>query len=515
MHLTKCLYPRVVKNKYTGQLVTVSCGKCEACISRRQVLLCNKFTAECQCWPYSVFFTLTYSNDFVPVIYHDRDSHSFFEKGSGECFSYDDLITDQRNFDFVNESEFLYRVKVEDAQNFIKRLRKLCYKNIPENENNKLRYAIVGEYGETLARPHYHGILWFSSKWLASHIEECISSAWSLCGESIGRVDCSFIRSSAPQYVSTYCTGSSSLPQIYQHKRLKPFCLYSKCPSIGSLFPSSESIKDIVFRGSPKFFCGDQCDGKPVYVPLWSDIENTLFPKISGFNYFNHSERVRLYGAAYESMQDEFDSFRAWCESRCSEKESFDFLSRYFEVLQQSLGRVPPELFAVGSKYRNSVLRRLWYVGNRVYFQSCSFGISLSDYVSRIEEHYNKKALDSLREWYQWQSDYVSNGHDVRDLLYSDLCFVSNLVRIKDENDLTFEQKLVLRNYGFNSFTDFVGFNKSHTGFAGTFDYKDYSQKVIWRSKQNKDKKRQNEYLQQNKEKFINIYHYYTYGKFI
>ena len=515
MHLQSCLHPKIVKNKYTGQVVVANCGKCEACIARRQVHLCNKFDAESQCWPYAVFFTLTYEDSFLPVMVRDLNAQCYVVPQTGECLSYDDLVTDERNYNFILESEKLPYLRKEDAQNFIKRLRKICYKNIPDHEYNKLRYTIVGEYGETLARPHFHGILWFSSNWLASHIEECISSAWSLAGESIGRTDCSFVQSRAPQYVSTYITGFCDLPQIYQHKRIKPFCLYSKCPSIGTLFPPQEDLERIVFNGSPKFFAGKEHDGKPVYVPLWKDIQDSLFPKIQGFRYFNHNERVRLYGLSQESMCDEFDSFRAWCESRNSEEKSFDFISKYFKVLEHINYHVRPNLIKSNMTYRYNHLRNLWYISNRVVTQSAIFNLSISDYVSKIELFYQKSDLRKLSDWYKFQEQYVRDGHDVRDLIFSDLVFVNSLINVKDECNLFPFQKLVLRSYGYDTFSDFVGFYKAHLGLFGTFDYKNYSQQVVYRSKQNKDKKRQNEYLEARKEKHLNLYHFYNYGKYI
>lgn len=64
------------------------------------------------------------------------------------------------------------------AQNFIKRLRR--YNNLPT-----LSYFLVGEYGHTYGRPHYHAILWCDEE----ITQEMLQKAWTLENKFIGNVD--------------------------------------------------------------------------------------------------------------------------------------------------------------------------------------------------------------------------------------------------------------------------------------------------------------------------------------
>ena len=60
MNLISCLNPKVIRNKYTGELMTVPCGHCASCQNKRGDNWVRRITTEMSCWPFAVFFTLTY-----------------------------------------------------------------------------------------------------------------------------------------------------------------------------------------------------------------------------------------------------------------------------------------------------------------------------------------------------------------------------------------------------------------------------------------------------------------------
>ena len=61
-----CFHPMKIRNS-SGEWITVSCGTCQACLSR----MSNKASYQCslheQDFKYCMFVTLTYSNENIPL----------------------------------------------------------------------------------------------------------------------------------------------------------------------------------------------------------------------------------------------------------------------------------------------------------------------------------------------------------------------------------------------------------------------------------------------------------------
>lgn len=107
----------------TGNVIGVydyiNCGKCEECISQRRNQWCWRAEQETNHCDNSLFITLTYDDDHLP----------------------------------------LFGVNVKDIQLFFKRVRKYIATYLP-NYNFKLKYFLCSEYGSKRKRPHYHAIIW-------------------------------------------------------------------------------------------------------------------------------------------------------------------------------------------------------------------------------------------------------------------------------------------------------------------------------------------------------------------
>lgn len=504
--LLSCLHPRVVVNPYTHQRMTVPCNQCAGCRSKRQAIWKQRLQAECQCWPYTAFVTLTYSEDACPRFVRDIENQCYVDPVTGECADYSDLITTDKDFQFLCDSPELRVLRKRDVQNFMKRLRKILYTNIPNNEYNKVRFYAIGEYGETTLRPHYHLLLWFSSKWFARHLEKVISSAWSLRGVSLGITDASFVCNDACGYVTSYTTGHYSLPQIYGHKIFRPFSLCSKCPPLGSLFVDEQEVQrmfyfgDCQFRGFPKSISRDG------NVPIWRSVQDSIFPRIKNFDALSHECRVQLYGVCRTSMCDEFDSFREWAFSKLREETSF--FGRYFCSLfrvsrsYSCLNDIPEENVSL-IQAENS-LKNLWYVSSRVCTQSAVFGVSIDYYVTKIEDFYSNKSYSRLCKWFEFQQEFAKS-HDIRSLLYVDPAAVERLKSFRNETSL-----LTLKSFGYDSFSDLDNYD-----FESSVEFKSVEYVYNKIVSNTKDKKARNDYLQANKEKFINIYNYVHHGKYI
>lgn len=198
-----CVRPftvRIESNTWgTRRLMQVPCGECVECVKRRQNDWKLRLCEEGLNWPNIWFFTLSYSDDTVPVVY-DSDT--------GEVALW--------------STRYLKDIPVTTAckahvQSWLKRVReRVCRKH---DGRVKFKYFICAEYGSDnaytdargrvrygTARPHYHGIIFtdLSEKDIVPFFSE-----WS---SRYGIVDYSKVehtkrssRSATANYVSKYC----------------------------------------------------------------------------------------------------------------------------------------------------------------------------------------------------------------------------------------------------------------------------------------------------------------------
>lgn len=208
-----CPYPVYIKTadclKETGYPYThmaVPCGKCYVCKSNKRREWFTRLYFEQKRVPSSVFVTLTYDDEHLPV------------KSGRPC------------------------VVKRDIQLFLKRLRKKC----------SFRYFIVSEYGPTTLRPHYHG-LFFG---LSVMDEPKILSAWQNGFVSVGSVT-----SNSINYVCKYC-----LPFI-NDDFYNGFMLCSKRPAIG-LSLLTEDFKKYVLSDTENRLA-IKTDGRQFILPRY------------------------------------------------------------------------------------------------------------------------------------------------------------------------------------------------------------------------------------------------------
>lgn len=156
-----CLSPFKVKSKnpYNVSMVTVPCGRCAECRARQRNQWQTRLFAEMdeyharKGWNVG-FVTLTYQESCLPTI-----PESFFKPGEYEripCFSYQDI----KKF-------------TDTIRNYFQRKRRWT---------NAFRFFITCEYGEKNHRPHYHGILLFTSRISHEEMFKIVEDAW--CGSS-------------------------------------------------------------------------------------------------------------------------------------------------------------------------------------------------------------------------------------------------------------------------------------------------------------------------------------------
>lgn len=163
----------------------VPCGKCLACLQRRQNDWFFRLSKEYEVSTSALFVTLTYSDEHVPT---------------------------------YNGTNVLRK---RDFQLFMKRFRKSYVK--------KVRFFACGEYGSTTLRPHYHVIIFLSDILLWSDFTSSVSNSW-----KYGYNTVSLVESAHFNYVAKYCTTTSTLPSLLRRKEFRPFVLCSRRPAIGS-----------------------------------------------------------------------------------------------------------------------------------------------------------------------------------------------------------------------------------------------------------------------------------------
>lgn len=117
--MSRCLSPVTLHDKYTKQYYEVPCGKCVACLRKRQREWTCRLSHELRGTPYSLFITLTYDDDHLP----EPNSLGYFP------------------------------LNYYDVQCMLKNLR--------QNWNPSgapIKYVCVCEYGDDFFtfRPHYH-----------------------------------------------------------------------------------------------------------------------------------------------------------------------------------------------------------------------------------------------------------------------------------------------------------------------------------------------------------------------
>lgn len=181
----RCISPVYVRK--SGKFVP--CQKCNFCLQAKRADWSFRIDHEHLHSETAFFLTLTYEGFKVPIVFDDYWAVRM-------CYPY-----------------VLTLVK-DDIQSFIKSLRKL----VP---SVKLRYFLVGEYGEEFERPHYHIILFN----LPVRLERSLEDVWGKGFVHVGNVEMASIH-----YVTKYVINKSKR----YSGREPPFAFMSKRPGIGA-----------------------------------------------------------------------------------------------------------------------------------------------------------------------------------------------------------------------------------------------------------------------------------------
>lgn len=519
MHIQDCLDPKRIINPYSHEVMYVPCGKCSACLNARASRWVQRLDQERYCWQYALFFTLTYSPEYVPTLCKDKNgfyidtSSEHFNISARKCFpcidSNEELskitgITAKSQFskEFILSNQTIHYLSSYDVQKFMKRIR-IHLQRKTKDKNEKIRFFIAGEYGPEHYRPHYHGIFFFNSEKAAALLPELIREDW-----QFGFTDSSFVSGTNSKYVASYLNCTSHLPQIYRNKFLRPFILCSKCPPIGTLVHSTEEVQKIFYEASPEFVIQNNNKSTAENVRLWSYYQNKLFPRLSFYNKFTDFDRITLY-RSYERVPHSV-----------GEEITFSDFIKY--VTSDRALPVEKSYVAHAKSFKddinNSLLR--WYsISSRVFWQSLSFGISSRNYVKQIFKFYDNVEKLRLNKQFEFEEEYSENyGSD--SLIGLDIEFLQTIFD-NDLENLSAEEIETLRGFGVDldklysdDLTIRIEYQKTLVPF-NTWDYLTFKiDSEIIRNKNTKTK-RKNEFIEFSKERsFVDMYVHRQFGDF-
>lgn len=386
--LSKCLNP--VTFKRDGKLFSVSCGRCDACLLQKANDWSFRLADEIAAAPYSLFFTLTYSNAFLPVALFDPKKMTYFSDnernvrmavdshGVGKVKERLDGIevyiqaqnVPITNFNY-NGNNYLAYLSKRDIQLFKKNLRNLIEEHYGTTDNRQrtLRSYIIGEYGPTHQRPHYHGILFTEDKSVAEYCAKfALYQSWQMCDKTLFQNYISYCDTNTSLYVTQYVTSFSNLPSVYKSKEFAPFRLASKSPAIGfRSFDYLQVWKDVesgIFEYSKSVPSAE----RNYIFPFPAGVTNRLFPKCRRYSELSFSRLLAIYGKLYQ-----------------------------FVVAKSFNEQI------VINRFRSSLCPQDWYATKRCFETCLAVGCHPFHYVFVLDNFFYHSEMDKLRRFYEYQ----------------------------------------------------------------------------------------------------------------
>lgn len=344
---SSCLNPQRFKNRYTGEYVTAPCGRCAYCREQRRKIWARRIQLHAESSAYVLFFTLTYDNYHLPLIHYN-------EKGTVTDFTYTkerivynrhtgerkekivrvfddsfnglnvlrkDIVNDKILFPphFVkrrlDKDNFIYDetnsfavVYKPDFQNFIKRLRSNLGREFADSSfDPSFTYFAVSEYGPETFRPHFHGLLFFSScPPSLDALLPVLTKSWSKSSsDEIGRqFEPVKDKAQSAVYVSKYVCKDTTLPPIYASPE---FCTSSfKSISI-PLGSESFDIADIPFMFDEgtllyerQYYNEEKHCYEPYKLAYPRSAWNRVFPKLLGQRHISTRKLRQLFERIFD-----------------------------------------------------------------------------------------------------------------------------------------------------------------------------------------------------------------------
>lgn len=520
MKIVSCYDGKFVYNKYLGEMVYARCGKCPACVNARAASWVQRLDLEMQNHLYTWFVTFQYDeqnvNQLVRLDKEDCNGDiAYIDQGTGMYISlFDDSISRREKKDVVycEETPVLLIPRVRDFQLFMKSLRKRIKKDY---NNEHIRYYAAHELGPTTYRPHLHILFFFDSSLLSKDFAKLCREYW--------RYGCAFdphpVYGSTSSYVASYVNCVTHLPAIYLHKDIRPKAVFSKSPPIGTDALRRETLCEYFDKGTDELVIFDRLSSQFRHVPLWRFVRDKLYPRIPRYSSLPFSYRVEMYryGQRTYSLYKECRAIGTSFESFCRHFANLDFCKPFFrDYAEQVFYSDTERSFAYrlrplerdvchkpGRSPNLDTVLRFYRALFRVAQNAEDFGYSIYDYVTKMDEFYEKKQKSDLKEWFELQDEYFKH-HPVSDYLLFFPNFYKQ-VNGKEYGKLKDWQRHYLDLYTFHIYKPDELVLLPWRGSFAMRELIALHDKIAF---QNTKQKKANDYLAAHKDKFGNIINY-------
>lgn len=210
--MAKCMTPFGVKVKgKTDGTIAVPCGKCPACVKRRQSEWSFRLMQEYKQSISSTFLTLTYDTDHVPI-----SKNGFLEVNR----RHPQLFFKRLRYNLGRSFQVLQARGVSGSAQ--SRYSGMCSQKVYDQRIHPVRYFLVAEYGTKGKRPHYHAIIFNADI-------ELIQKSWiGDDGRYMGDIHCGDVNEASVGYCLKYMLKGGWKPMHRNDDREPTFTFMSK-----------------------------------------------------------------------------------------------------------------------------------------------------------------------------------------------------------------------------------------------------------------------------------------------
>lgn len=459
--------------------VVVPCGKCAGCLLHKSNDWSFRLQDEIQHSKYSVFFTLTYNNDYLPVLLRnvDYDSYTglkkvyftsnhidnirstlkFLPDGSlskVDKVRNDDIIVDYgyptinpRNYSSVLKDRVIPYASKRDIQLYLKLLRRLLDEKFKQkaHEFKRFRYFIISEYGETFYRPHYHGIIFFQDFEVSEYFAQfAVYACWQMCDKDRTLQYVQYCNSGTSGYLTQYVNSIGLLPKVYQDvKQIRPFRLSSKSCSVGYNWFDKAEVSEKFVSGNDRYFKSVPRLGSTYVFRFPSNYLSTQFPKCFEYGKRSYSRLLSVYGMVFYNLA---------------------YLSN-INARGYELYRDPKRVTQCCVRLRK-IMRSQDVNASLKCFRFCvEFGCTPSYFLYVLDLVWYRQAMHSLKHFYEYQQN-LADRHEWLSIarMYQNFADVRNWLVLSDGSKFLagklFLESLSLDVADFDTYNSYSLFNR-------------------------------------------------------
>lgn len=247
-----------------GKLIQVPCGHCEECAKNKAENWGTRCELEARYYEQSLFVTLTYDNEHLPV-YNALEKRTY--RG----------LKNPIGFEIIGKRYERGTLCKRDLALFLKRLNIDAVRKGYSETGKSCRYYGCGEYGGKRLRPHYHLIIFGlhppdlevdkvsnnGKKGIIHYRSDWLTEKWGM-----GLVDIEEANFTSARYVAGYSTKKHKDNELYEYLGIvKPFPVMSRMPGIG--YQYWNDYRDEIYKeGADKIYL---TGGKTVKPPKYFD----------------------------------------------------------------------------------------------------------------------------------------------------------------------------------------------------------------------------------------------------